>query len=188
MPLIEPSPRKLSIDVQVYAVDPQRPWVEPRDVLTGLGLILALLGIYIAHSLSRSREKEKAVFDTYRGLGKELDSLKEAATKRWNYLDRATFDLAVAETRWRLQLIGASMELLRRLSKRRVSRLGVPPWRHVEIVSTAAVKELRDSITADPFDDPAIREKIDAKYEIEGAIGSFNTTIASLVGVWIDSK
>lgn len=142
------------------------------------------MAVWAVHRLTRNREREKAVFDLYKMIGESIGPLKEAAVRGWTSRAGPDRRTAVAETKWRLQQLGGSVERLRKLSKRRRA-ISWPPFQDVSIRLTNAMKDLRDIITQDPFEDPTRKANRAQSEEVERAIGSFLSTLDERFFVWI---
>lgn len=79
---------------------------------------MALVAIWAVHGLTKSRDREKAVFDLYKTVGEATAALKPIIVKAWVDPDQEVRKAAVAETIWRLQQIGGFVERIRRQSTR----------------------------------------------------------------------
>jgi hypothetical protein len=90
----------------------------------------------------------------------------------------------VAETKWRLQQLGGSAERLRKLSKRR-RWITWPPSRDVSVGLMTAMKDLRDELTADPFEDPSRRIDRAHAEQVEQAIGDFLSSLDEGFFKWL---
>lgn len=82
------------------------------------GPAVALIAIWAVHSLTKSRDREKAVFDLYKTVRDAVDGIKPIIVKAWEEQDPDVRRTAIAETMWRLQQIGALAERIRRQSRR----------------------------------------------------------------------
>jgi hypothetical protein len=149
------------------------------------GVAATIVAIWAVHRLTKSREREKAVFDLYKATGEVVAPIKDSAAKVWSHRRGPDRKQALAETKWRLQQLGASVERLRRLSRRKKWQWAWPPRADVSIHMRVEMKDLRDAITADPFEDPD--RNID-KSRIEGveqAIGFFLTALDEKFYRWM---
>lgn len=146
---------------------------------------LALFSAWIIHRLTRSREREKLVFDLYRQFSEQLAGCGQVATKAWaakqRSQDRAT---GVVATLWRVQQIGASAERFRRLSKRR-KWLAFPPFKDVTIDLGKAIIEFRRELTDDPFQDPSRAGDSKRAGRIESAVGSLQQALDTKFYDWL---
>lgn len=82
------------------------------------GPVVALIAIWAVHSLTKSRDREKAVFELYKTVGDAVATLKPIIVKAWADEAPETRRAAVAETIWRLQQVGGFVERIRRQSRR----------------------------------------------------------------------
>jgi hypothetical protein len=70
------------------------------------------------HSLTKGRDREKAVFDVYKMMADAVAALKPVVITAWQGKTAVERAAAVAETNWRLQQIGGYVERIRRQSRR----------------------------------------------------------------------
>ncbi len=185
-PSIEQSPIPQSINITI--IDSRAPQaVSNVAVLLPIASIaVALVSVFIVHRLTRSREREKAVFDSYKSTNEAVSSLKIAASAAWVEPAGAVRLRLIAETKWRLQMLGQAVELSRRLSRKNVWTMS-PPFRTTKTTAAiGAMSSLRYALTNDPFEDPT-RLGDDAHSEqIEQAIGSFLHQVSQAFADWLD--
>ena len=144
------------------------------------GVLATLIAVWAVHKLTRSREREKAVYDLYKIADEVVVPLKEAAILAWSLPKGPERRRAVAETKWRLQQLGGTAERLRKMSRRRTWWL-----REVSIALTTEMKELRETLTGDPFEDPGRRADKSKSEQVEQAIGAFISTLDDKVFLWM---
>lgn len=119
-------------------------------------IIVSLVTIWVVHRLTRSREREKHVFDLCRTVETAAKDLSDLAFTAWADEPSPERARAVAQVRSQLQLIGAlanRLEILTEGWRLRYSFTG-PGAVNAKIALGSSLKLLRQSITADPFDEP----------------------------------
>lgn len=82
------------------------------------GPAVALIAIWAVHSLTKSRDREKTVFELYKSVNDAVAALKPIIVKTWADEDAEVRKAAAAETIWRLQQLGGFVERIRRQSRR----------------------------------------------------------------------
>lgn len=137
------------------------------------GAIVALFGIWAVHRLTKSREREKSVFELYRTATDHVSALTTAASLAWTTRSGPERRKAIAETKRRLQQVGAVVERLRMLSGRSKFHWGWWPRIDVTINLRPTMPDLRRALTDDPFEDPTRRADREALVAIELATGDF---------------
>jgi hypothetical protein len=79
---------------------------------------VALFAIWAVHHLTRSRDREKSIFELYKLVAEALTDVKPVILKAWSEKPGDARQAAIAETKWRLQHIGGLIERIRRQSRR----------------------------------------------------------------------
>jgi hypothetical protein len=133
-------PAKGFFDLSVYA--PAAP-----------GVIVALAGLYIAHHLTRSRERAKAIGDVCEKLKELTDSAVQSAVDAWEAPPGADRLAKVRTAKRLIQKVGTSATALRNRSGRR-GKWNSRFCKQSEIDILQLVSDLRRAATADPFEDP----------------------------------
>lgn len=177
---------QLVVQVVDKRPQPDRDWVALGAGLTGP--LVALLAIYAVHRLTRSREREKSVYDLHKAIGEALAGLVPVILMAWQDKDAVKRAAAIEQTKWRLQQVGGMTERMRKMSRgfsvsRRISNRNWPGI--LEIALTAEMGMLRDRLTADPFEDPARPITKGKDEEIEQAIGSFMLALDAGLLAWM---
>lgn len=118
--------------------------------------MVALFAIWAVHSLTKGRDREKAVFDLYKLVSDAAAALKPIVIKAWQDDDAGVRVTAIAETNWRLQQIGGYVERIRRQSRRWALR------------GIAKPRPLHGAAYAGPTDDTFLRAAaiVRAKFSI----------------------
>jgi hypothetical protein len=149
------------------------------------GVVATLFAVWAVHKLTRNREREKAVFELYKSVREDVALLKSAAVTAWGCRKGPDRRTAIAETKWRLQQVGGTVERLRRLSKRRRFARDWKLWVDASIYMTGDMRDLRDALTDDPFEDPArSADKVKAE-AIEQAVGGFLSALDDKFYQWM---
>lgn len=120
-------PRKDLLDFSIYA--PTIP-----------GVLVALVGLIIAHQLSLARDRRKELRDLCTELKKLADDAATSAMATWQMPKSDDRQKAVNETKRMLQAVGIAATHLNRRQK--------------SIDLASQVYELRRAATTDPFEDP----------------------------------
>lgn len=120
------------------------------------GVLVAAVGLWIAHRFTRSRDRRKEISDLCSDFSKAIDSAAEAAVAAWLEEDATKRPAKVSEAKRKIQAAGiVATNLKRRSAYSRFSSfrtlLGGP--RDIDVV--AHVSNLRRATTADPFEDPS---------------------------------
>jgi hypothetical protein len=126
---LEPSPKNVW-DVSLYA--PAIP-----------GVVVALVGLLIAHWLSVQRDRRKELREICNELKTEADDAAKSALTAWRLGPVQERIEAVHDTKRKLQAVGILATTLARRTSRRSC-----------IDVTQQVAELRRAATVDPFEDP----------------------------------
>jgi len=149
-------------------------------------VLVGLFSIWAVHRLTKGREREKSVFEAYKLLGEHLSAAKDAAIGGWgaakNSAERAR---AIAETKWRLQQVGAAANRVSILSASYTWRLAFPPRRARKIDLTQEMVALRRGITIDPFEDPTRNADKSKAADVERAVGEFLTRLDLAFSDWL---
>ncbi len=158
------------------------------DWLPALPSVAAtLLAVVFVHQLTKRRDREKYLYELHSKIVNMADQAAEAAARGWNSPSGTKRSTAIAETKWRLQLLGAALARLRIISlgwRIRRSFKG-PGIVNVEIVMEKPMYEFRQSLTGDPFEDPkrGIRKK--EAVDCESAKGSFLLALDLQLRNWL---
>jgi hypothetical protein len=174
----------VSVRIAITSQSQQKSFSWPELVPATPGVLATLFAIWAVHKLTRGREREKAVFDLYKAISDSLEPLKQATHRAWTTRAGPERRAAVAEAKWRLQQLGGSAERLRKLSKRK-RWLTLPPGRDVTVVLTSAMKDLRDNLTADPFEDPSRKIDRGRSEAVEQYVGEFLLKLDEGFFMWI---
>lgn len=97
---------------------------KPSDITSLLiptvpGVIVALLGLFVGHLLTRSRERREEVRDLCHSIKNEAAEAAEAAVKAWHATDPSLRKIAVADTKRKVHIIGTRLTDLKRLTSGR---------------------------------------------------------------------
>ena len=148
------------------------------------GVLSSVVGIYIVHRLTRGRDREKTALELYSSIGDQLRHVGRAAGEAWTTRAGPDRQRAVAETYWRLQGVGATVQRLRLLTSGHRWRLGWPPRVSVSVALTEEMAALRRAITGDPFDELNRRADRRGIVKVEIAIGRFQAAMDQRLHDW----
>lgn len=147
-------------------------WSDPIVYAPALpGVLVALVGLWVAHRLTVARESRKALLELCEDLKKRVDEAATAANEAWLCAAGPDRDVKVKETKWLLQRAGNAATNLKRKTALGIfgrKRHGVPL---IDVV--AEIAELRRVATADPFEDtsrPANADKTETVIATAGLI------------------
>lgn len=148
-------------------------------------VLAGLFGIWAVHQLTKGREREKAVFELYKSVGDHVNGAKAAAVAAWSARKGPERRRAIAETKWRIQQVGGTLNRLRLLSARRRFRWTVAFYAIRPIGVEAAMIQFRRMLTDDPFEDPERGPRKSKAEEIEQSAGDLLTALDAAFAEWI---
>lgn len=165
---------------------PEKSPFHASDLIPAIpGTLAALFGIWAVHLLTRSREREKLALDVYRSILDEAALVAAACVSTWSAPKGAKRLRAVAETKWRLQRLGATSERLKILTSKTRWKRTAPFRQQVGVNLTPDMATLRQTLTADPFEDPDRRADSRRSPQVEEVIGDFVTKVEIRVTNWL---
>ena len=149
-------------------------------------VVASLLAIFIVHQLTKSREREKAVFELHSLVSKLCHELAEVAVSAWTERPSASRNRKDAEVLWRIQQLGAALERLRHLSTKTRWQFpwGFPRRTTVAINVGDELIALRRALTSDPFMDRTRSSDRNQGQAVESAKGAFLVALDSQVSQW----
>lgn len=124
------------------------------------------------------------MFEAFKLVEDRATAVAAAAVSAWGSKKGPERHRLVAETKWKLQLLGGTLERLRVLSARR-KWFGWPPGKAEEILARSDMVELRAEITDDPFEDPDRNADNRRSAKIEGAVAAFTIGVEQRLFTWI---
>lgn len=152
---VQPSAAQQTITLQLEPRPPQ--WTDLAVYApTFPGLIVAILGLWIAHRLTVARDRRKQILELSEDAKEAVQEAEAACVSAWlsSIEDRSS---SVATAKSKLQAAGIIATDLRRRSAsglfRHLKYLFVYCTIAVDVVND--VGRLRDIATGDPFDNPA---------------------------------
>lgn len=148
-------------------------------------VLAALVSIVAVHKLTKGREREKAVYELYKTAAEHSNSAKTAALIAWSVRRGTERKRAIAETKWRIQQVGSTMNRLRLLSRRRRWRLKLALYACEEINMDNAMVAFRRSLTQDPLEDPERPATSAMKEDVERATGELLTALDTAFARWM---
>lgn len=149
-------------------------------------VVSSLLAVYIVHRLTKSREREKAVYEQYTVVSRLCLELGEAAIQAWTDRPSNNRNRKDAEVLWRAQQLGAAVQRLKKMSARR-------RWEFVGIIPVPASSDIsvgdelvayRQALTLDPFMDPRRPSNRGRAQAVESAKGTFLIALDNAVSKW----
>jgi hypothetical protein len=146
-----------------------------------------LLAVIFVHQLTKRRDREKYLYELHSKVVTMADEATSAAARGWSAKTGAERATAIAETKWRLQLLGAALARLRVISggwRFRRSWTG-PAIVNVEITMEKQMSDFRHSLTIDPFEDPKRRSMPKEAVACEAAKGTFLLALDLKLRFWI---
>ena len=148
-------------------------------------VLAGLFGIWAVHQLTKGQEREKAVFELYKSVGDHVGGAKSAAATAWAARQGPERRRAIAETKWRIQQVGGTLNRLRLLSARRRFRWALAFYSIRPISVEGAMVQFRRMLTDDPFEDPDRGPRKSRAEEIEQAAGDLLTALDAAFADWI---
>ena len=148
-------------------------------------VLAAMVSVWAVHKLTKGREREKAVYELYKTTSDHVASAKTAAILAWGVRRGTERQRAVAETKWRIQQVGSTVNRLRLLSRRRRWRLKWRCYPCEEINMETSMIAFRRALTQDPFEDPSRNGTSTLKEEIERAAGELLTSLDASFARWM---
>jgi hypothetical protein len=146
---------------------------------------LAVAGWFVVHRLTRGREREKLALEFYDSVGEQIDKMKDAALAAWKAPKGPERRRAIAETKWRLQQVGGTLNRLKMLADRRRLQWKWPFKKILTIDMTNEMVALRRAITLDPFEDPARRASKAQAEQVEQEVGAFLSILDARLFDWL---
>lgn len=146
-----------------------------------------LLAVIFVHQLTKRRDREKYLYELHSTVVAMADEATSAASRAWTAKTGAGRLTAIAETKWRLQLLGAALARLRVISggwRFRRSWTG-PAIVNIEIAMEKQMSDLRHELTGDPFEDPSRLSMTKEAVRCEAAKGSFLLALDLKLRFWI---
>lgn len=117
------------------------------------GIAVAIIGLFVAHYLSRVRERRKEIRDVCDRLKTQAEKCVEVSASAWAEADNTKRATMVAETKRRLKILGITASHLRQST--RASWMNPMRVWSLELDVRHLVIRLRQACTKDPFDDPS---------------------------------
>lgn len=148
-------------------------------------VLAALVSVWIVHKLTKGREREKAVYELYKNAADHVAAAKAASIVAWSVRRGTERKRAVAETKWRIQQVGSTMNRLKLLSRRRRFRLQWAFYANEAINMESAMITFRRALTQDPFEDPDRSGTAAMKEEVEQAAGDLLTSLDADFARWM---
>ncbi|WP_292959709.1 hypothetical protein [Novosphingobium sp. UBA1939] len=145
----------------------------------------AMVSIWAVHKLTKGREREKAVYELYKTVAEHAAAAKAAAIIAWSTRRGTERKRAIAETKWRIQQVGATLNRLGLLSLRRRWRLKLALYGLERINMDSAMVTFRRALTQDPLEDPDRPATSAMKEEVERATGELLTALDSEFARWM---
>ncbi len=146
------------------------------------GVLVALLGLWIAHWLASKRDRRKEVLELCVSVKDTLIDAQEACTRAWLCAPGPERAALVADAKSKLQMLGTAATDLRR----RTDQGKFAAFRHVifdtpgSIDVIIEVAKLRDIATNDPFEDPQRPADEISIAKISGAASEISNKINTL--------
>jgi hypothetical protein len=151
--------------LEVVQVKDQRDLSDPSLYAPALpGLIVAILGLWVAHWLTIRRERRKDLFALCDALEKLVEEAVAASNLAWTSPAGQARIEAVHDTRWKTQKVGAAATRLLRQTQGPLSD-------GIDMITHAA--HFRDVLTEDPFMDPGRAADPSRVAGNHGALSSF---------------
>lgn len=132
-------------------------WTEPGVYAPAIpGIVVALLGLWIAHKLSVRRDRRKEILELCEGVKGAVGEAEKACTLAWLAPAGPDRLSAIHESKSKLQMLGIMATDLHRRTTRgfvfRVFNLFADIVMSVNVIGEVA--RFRDMATSDPFEDP----------------------------------
>lgn len=120
------------------------------------GLVVAVLGLWVAHKFAAARDRRKEILELKELTKDALENAGEACTAAWLAAAGAERPSELIEAKSKLQTLGITATDLRRRTQRpwyiHIWHLFTDCPLAVDVVNDVA--RLRNVVTNDPFDDP----------------------------------
>ncbi|MGA0563657.1 hypothetical protein ACO2RV_14530 [Ancylobacter sp. VNQ12] len=117
------------------------------------GIAVAIIGLFVAHYLSRVRDRRKEVRDICDKLKDQAEKCVDVSALAWSELDGTKRASLVAETKRRLQILGTTASHIRQST--RTGCFNPMRFWSSELDIRHLIVRLRQACTKDPFDDPS---------------------------------
>jgi hypothetical protein len=184
-PELSPAPeQKIVIENKIEL--PQRQVSFSENYPLAIPFLTVLISVLIAHSLTRQRDRDKAIQDLLASLEQQITLACDAASAAWEERKGPKRVAFVAQAIGRVQLIAASIERLKSQSERYNRKFG-PFWLPFPeprfIDASDAIISFRRQITSEPFDD---RTRNADKSQLECVEFAKLQLIAILQAKWAD--
>ena len=146
------------------------------------GLIVAFLGLWIAHHLTRRRERRKEIFESCAALKEALEGFQQACESAWLSIRGEERSKAVHDVKSRLQSLGMmATDLSRRSTQGKVCALIALFCDYPMSVNVKNdIAALRDIATADPFEDPRRPSDDSVLFDIRAQVGVIDARMHEL--------
>jgi hypothetical protein len=155
-------------------------------------IVAVIVSAVMVHLLTQSREREKAVSDLVAVLEKKVDDAVEAAAKAWTEPPGEGRQSALIETRWRVQVVGTTVESLRvrsRLARSSIRWIGLSMGQTTCVVLRSEMIKFRQALTGeDLFEDPLRAASLHKLSVLERARGEFLLSVHNGLLRWMDES
>lgn len=145
----------------------------------------AIISVWAVHKLTKGREREKAVYELYKTTADHVGAAKSAAIVAWGTRRGTERKRAVAETKWRIQQVGSTLNRLSLLSRRRRLRFALKFYAQDAIAMEGAMITFRRSLTQDPLEDPDRKATSAMKEDVERAAGELLSALDAEFARWM---
>jgi hypothetical protein len=151
-------------------------------------IVSVIVSAVMVHLLTQSREREKAVSDLAAVLEKKVDDAVEAAAKAWTEPPGEGRQSALIETRWRVQVVGTTVESLRVRSLLARSSIRWMGPKTCVVLQSEMIK-FRQALTGeDLFEDPSRAADLHKISVLERARGEFLLSVHNGLLRWMDES
>jgi hypothetical protein len=156
-----------------------------------LSAIVSIAAVIIVHRLTKRRDREKLVMDQFQRIMNQCDEVDRSAKDAWIASSGSGRDRAIAETYWRLQLLGQTIASLATIStyiSYWKSGWWLPCPSKCKIDGSTSMIAFRKELTSDPFDDRHRRKSALKTVVVEQASGRFRTEMGKKLDAWLSSS